>query len=62
MGSTKNVAVIVGSLRKASLNRKMAHALMALAPGMAPLTRIRFLSAMIFTTRRFCTVRISLPM
>ena len=32
MGSTKNVAVIVGSLRKASLNRKMAHALMALAP------------------------------
>lgn len=30
--NAKNVAVIVGSLRKASLNRKMAHALIALAP------------------------------
>lgn len=28
----KNIAVIVGSLRKDSLNRKMAHELMALAP------------------------------
>jgi chromate reductase len=30
--STKNVAVIVGSLRKDSYNRKMAHALAGLAP------------------------------
>ncbi|EHL29283.1 NADPH-dependent FMN reductase [Legionella drancourtii] len=29
---SKKIAVIVGSLRKESLNRKMAHALMALAP------------------------------
>lgn len=29
---TRTVAVIVGSLRKASFNRKMAHALAALAP------------------------------
>lgn len=29
---TKKIAVIVGSLRKESLNRKMAHALIALAP------------------------------
>jgi len=32
MASTKNVAVVVGSLRKASLNRKMALALAAMAP------------------------------
>jgi len=31
MTTTRNVAVLVGSLRKASLNRKMAHALSALA-------------------------------
>lgn len=30
--TVRDVAVIVGSLRKASLNRKMAHALAALAP------------------------------
>jgi chromate reductase, NAD(P)H dehydrogenase (quinone) len=30
--TTRNVAVIVGSLRKGSLNRMMAHALAALAP------------------------------
>jgi chromate reductase len=32
MASPRNVAVLVGSLRQASLNRKMAHALAALAP------------------------------
>ena len=32
MGATRNVAVLVGSLRKDSLNRKMAHALIRLAP------------------------------
>jgi chromate reductase, NAD(P)H dehydrogenase (quinone) len=31
--STRDVAVIVGSLRKGSLNRMMAHALAAVAPG-----------------------------
>ena len=35
MTTTRNVAVIVGSLRKDSLNRKMANALIAMAP--APL-------------------------
>lgn len=32
MSQTRNVAVIVGSLRKESFNRKMAHALSAQAP------------------------------
>lgn len=32
MSTPKKVAVVVGSLRKDSLNRKMAHALAALAP------------------------------
>ena len=32
MDTTRNVAVLVGSLRKDSLNRKMAHALIRLAP------------------------------
>jgi len=32
MSTQRNVAVIVGSLRKESFNRKMAHALMDLAP------------------------------
>lgn len=32
MDNTRNVAVLVGSLRKDSLNRKMAHALICLAP------------------------------
>ena len=32
MDTTKNVAIFVGSLRKDSLNRKMANALIALAP------------------------------
>jgi chromate reductase, NAD(P)H dehydrogenase (quinone) len=32
MSATRNVAVFVGSLRKASLNRKMANALIAIAP------------------------------
>jgi chromate reductase, NAD(P)H dehydrogenase (quinone) len=32
MSTTRNVAVFVGSLRKESLNRKMANALMAMAP------------------------------
>ena len=32
MPATQNVAVLVGSLRKASLNRRVAHALAALAP------------------------------
>ena len=35
---TRNVAVFVGSLRKDSLNRKMAHALIALAPAPLKLT------------------------
>jgi len=32
MGATRNVAILVGSLRKDSLNRKMANALIRLAP------------------------------
>jgi chromate reductase len=32
MAHQRNIAVLVGSLRKASLNRKMANALIALAP------------------------------
>lgn len=32
MSETRNVAVLVGSLRKESFNRKMAHALAGLAP------------------------------
>jgi chromate reductase len=32
MSTPRNVAVLVGSLRKDSLNRKMAHALIAMAP------------------------------
>src|SRR5438093_8114006 len=32
MSTIRSVAVLVGSLRKASFNRKMAHALMDLAP------------------------------
>jgi chromate reductase len=37
MAVTRNVAVLVGSLRKDSLNRKMAHALIGVAPsGLAP--------------------------
>ena len=32
MANAKNIAVIVGSLRKESFNRKMARALAALAP------------------------------
>lgn len=32
MSATKNVAIIVGSLRKDSLNRKLANALIAMAP------------------------------
>ena len=32
MASVKNVAVLVGSLRKGSLNRKLALALVAMAP------------------------------
>lgn len=32
MSQTRNVAVLVGSLRKDSFNRKMAHALASLAP------------------------------
>ena len=35
MAATRNVAVLVGSLRKESLNRKMANALIRLAPGRA---------------------------
>lgn len=34
----RNVAVVVGSLRKASLNRRMAHALAAAAPASLKLT------------------------
>ncbi len=37
MSATRNVAVIVGSLRKESFNRKMANALIAMAP--EPLNR-----------------------
>lgn len=33
MATTKNVAVFVGSLRKESLNRKLANALIRMAPG-----------------------------
>src|SRR4051794_23249561 len=32
MAATRNVAVLIGSLRKDSLNRKMANALIGLAP------------------------------
>ncbi|HJT97342.1 MAG TPA: NAD(P)H-dependent oxidoreductase, partial [Rhodanobacteraceae bacterium] len=32
MGTPRDIAVFVGSLRKASLNRKMAHALADVAP------------------------------
>ncbi len=32
MSTTRNVAVIVGSLRKESFNRKIANALIAMAP------------------------------
>lgn len=32
MNTTKNIAIFVGSLRHDSLNRKMAHAMIALAP------------------------------
>ena len=38
MSSTRNVAVFVGSLRKDSLNRKMANALIAMAPEPLKLT------------------------
>ena len=32
MSTSRNVAVVVGSLRKESFNRKMANALIAMAP------------------------------
>jgi chromate reductase len=38
MSTTRNVAVFVGSLRKDSLNRKMANALIAMAPTPLKLT------------------------
>ena len=38
MGTTRNVAVIVGSLRKESFNRKTANALLAMAPASLKLT------------------------
>ena len=38
MSATRNVAVFVGSLRKASLNRKLANALIAMAPAPLKLT------------------------
>ena len=38
MSTTRNVAVFVGSLRKESLSRKLAHALIALAPAPLKLT------------------------
>ena len=38
MSTTRNVAVIVGSLRKESFNRKMANALIAMAPAPLKLT------------------------
>ena len=38
MSTTRNVAVFVGSLRKDSLNRKMANALIAMAPAPLKLT------------------------
>jgi len=38
MSTIRNVAVIVGSLRKDSLNRKMAHVLIAMAPAPLKLT------------------------
>jgi chromate reductase len=38
MSATRNVAVFVGSLRKASINRKMANALIAMAPAPLKLT------------------------
>jgi chromate reductase, NAD(P)H dehydrogenase (quinone) len=38
MSATRNVAVFVGSLRKASINRKMANALVAMAPAPLKLT------------------------
>jgi chromate reductase, NAD(P)H dehydrogenase (quinone) len=37
MAKTRNIAVLVGSLRKESINRKVAHALIELAPpGLKP--------------------------
>ena len=42
MSPTRNVAVLVGSLRKDSLNRKVAHALTALAPASLKLGGRRF--------------------
>ena len=38
MSATRNVAVVVGSLRKESFNRKMANALIAMAPPPLALT------------------------
>jgi chromate reductase, NAD(P)H dehydrogenase (quinone) len=40
MAATRNVAVIVGSLRKESLNRKMAHAMIRVAPAELSLTLV----------------------
>ena len=41
MASTRNVAVLIGSLRKDSLNRKMANALMAMAPAGLALSEVQ---------------------
>lgn len=40
MASNRNVAVLIGSLRKDSLNRKMANALMAMAPAGLALSEV----------------------
>ncbi len=40
MSTTRNVAVVVGSLRKESFNRKMANALIAMAPQPLALTMV----------------------
>lgn len=40
MASTRNVAVLIGSLRKDSLNRKMANALIAMAPASLALKEV----------------------
>ncbi len=52
----------LGLLCLLALDRGRTRTSSPFAPGIAPLTRIRFFSAMTLTTRRFWTVRRSLPM
>ncbi|CAM4413932.1 MAG: hypothetical protein LEGION0403_FIIPPAGN_00949 [Legionella sp.] len=52
---SKKIAVIVGSLRKESYNRKMAHALMAAAPESLNLDIVVFASAIALDIHDNCT-------